>query len=456
MNPYVKENSINYSYGFRPNRSTEHAIAWNSNLINTVKLHFCVDIDIKGFFDNINHKKLIKQCMTIGIKDMKVISILKEMLKAPIHMQNGEIVLPTKGTPQGGILSPLLANICLNEIDWWISNQWQTFSTKHNYSETTNRNKAIKNTKLTEVYLVRYADDFKLLCRNKKSAERMFKITKQFLKEKLKLDISKEKSKVINLRKKRSTFLGFEIKAVKKGKKVVANLWMSKKAKEKCAETLRNTIKELQKNPDIGNILKYNSQVRGIQNYYRIATHISKSLSEVGFAISKTRNIRLKDVAKNNQKDDRYRERYKGYNYKTWSIKGITLFTIEAIKQKIPMRFSEKKVKALQGKELKTKETEKVYENISKGKDENSKEWLKTKVVLYHKQSCKCYVTGKFLKHNEFAVHHVIPREYGGTDELENLVILKKEIHVQVHMKDPVFSNPKFENLRKEILNCKK
>lgn len=53
-------------------------------------------------------------------------------------------------------------------------------------------------------------------------------------------------------------------------------------------------------------------------------------------------------------------------------------------------------------------------------------------------------------------VHHVIPREYGGKNELENLVILKKEIHTQLHMKNPVFSNPKFDYLRKKILNCKK
>jgi len=112
------------SFGFRPHRSTEHAIALNNNFINRGKLHFCVDIDIKGFFDNIHHNKLIKQCMTIGIKDRKVLSIIKAMLKAPIHHPNGEIEKPTKGTPQGGILSPLLANICLNEMDWWIDKQW--------------------------------------------------------------------------------------------------------------------------------------------------------------------------------------------------------------------------------------------------------------------------------------------------------------------------------------------
>jgi retron-type reverse transcriptase len=66
-------------------------------------LHFVVDIDIKGFFDNVNHSKLIKQMWKLGIQDKKLICVIKEMLKAPIVMPNGEMVMPTKGTPQGGL-----------------------------------------------------------------------------------------------------------------------------------------------------------------------------------------------------------------------------------------------------------------------------------------------------------------------------------------------------------------
>jgi RNA-directed DNA polymerase len=96
------------------------------SLINKNKLHYVVDIDIKGFFDNVNHGKLLKQVWTLGIQDKRVISILSKMLKAEIK----DIGIPDKGTPQGGILSPLLSNIVLNELDWWISSQWETFKTK--------------------------------------------------------------------------------------------------------------------------------------------------------------------------------------------------------------------------------------------------------------------------------------------------------------------------------------
>ncbi len=103
------------SNGFRPNRSAEHALAQCYKMIQVQKLYFAVDVDIKGFFDNVNHSKLMRQMWAMGIRDKQLICIIKEMLKAPIIMPDDSIQYPSKGTPQGGILSPLLANIVLNE-----------------------------------------------------------------------------------------------------------------------------------------------------------------------------------------------------------------------------------------------------------------------------------------------------------------------------------------------------
>lgn len=99
-------------------------------------MYYVVDVDIKGFFDNINHGKLLRQMWSIGIRDKKVISIISAMLKAEV----AGIGFPEKGTPQGGIISPLLANIVLNELDWWISDQWQTFELRKQYSVQVQRN----------------------------------------------------------------------------------------------------------------------------------------------------------------------------------------------------------------------------------------------------------------------------------------------------------------------------
>ena len=86
------------------------------NLMNKVQLHYVVDLDIKGFFDNVNHAKLKKQMWKLGIQDKNLISVIGKILKSEIE----DVGIPAKGTPQGGIISPFLSNIVLNELDWWV------------------------------------------------------------------------------------------------------------------------------------------------------------------------------------------------------------------------------------------------------------------------------------------------------------------------------------------------
>ena len=95
---------------------------------------------IKGFFDNVDHSKLIKQIWALGIRDKKLIYLIKRILKAPIRMEDGTTVLPQKGTPQGGIISPLLANIVLNELDKWVESQWQDNPVTQKYHVQLNAN----------------------------------------------------------------------------------------------------------------------------------------------------------------------------------------------------------------------------------------------------------------------------------------------------------------------------
>jgi len=114
LEPIAEAKFYHGSYGFRPDRSAENAIAKVMHLININKLHYAIDIDIKGFFDNINHGKLLKQMWTMGIRDDKLIAIISKMLKAEIE----GIGISDKGVPQGGIVSTLLSNIFLNELDW--------------------------------------------------------------------------------------------------------------------------------------------------------------------------------------------------------------------------------------------------------------------------------------------------------------------------------------------------
>ena len=138
MEPICEAKFSENSNGFRPNRSAETAIAQCMRLIQVQHLYHVVDLDIKGFFDNISHTKLIRQIWALGIRDKKLLCIIKEMLKAPVVLPNGEKTYPTRGTPQGGILSPLLANIVLNELDWWIASQWEQMPTKTKFKTRSN------------------------------------------------------------------------------------------------------------------------------------------------------------------------------------------------------------------------------------------------------------------------------------------------------------------------------
>ena len=211
------------SNGFRPNRSAEHALAQCYAMIQKRDLHYVIDIDIKGFFDNVSHGKLLKQMWSMGIRDKRVLSIISAMLKAEV----AGIGFPERGTPQGGIISPLLSNIVLNELDRWISSQWEDMPTrkKREYARSDNgvvdKNQKYemlrKGSSLKECYIVRYADDFKIFCRKRNDAEKLFVAVKDWLKERLGLDISPEKSKIVNLKKQYSDFLGFKLRAVRKG-----------------------------------------------------------------------------------------------------------------------------------------------------------------------------------------------------------------------------------------------
>ncbi len=163
------------------------------------------------------------------------------MLKAEI---DGEGV-PSKGVPQGGLLSPLLSNVVLNDLDQWIAGQWELFPMNQPYTTRSGELYAKRRTTLKEGYIVRYADDFKVLCRDWKTAQRWYHAVRSYLKDRLKLEISPEKSQIVNLRKRESEFLGFTIRANKKGNKRVAHTGIKAKKKRKIKAEAKERIQKL-------------------------------------------------------------------------------------------------------------------------------------------------------------------------------------------------------------------
>ncbi len=387
MEPICEAKFYEHSYGFRPCRSAENAISYAYGLAQRNKLHYVVDVDVKGFFDNVDHRKLLKQIWTLGIRDTKLIQIIKAMLKAPIEMPDGETVLPSKGTPQGGILSPLLANIVLNELDWWIASQWDEMvgHMKHPCKVTyypngaekkCNSYTALKKSNLKEMRIVRYADDFKIFCRTKEDAEKTYYAVKDWLWKRLKLEVSDEKSKVTNLRKRDSEFLGFRIK-------------------------LRRCI----------------------------ATRVNLNFSDIARPINGQLLHRIDGIKKQGEIKNRYlRKRYGKSKQMRW-IGETPLVPLAYVQFKIPMRKSRKiNPYTSEGRA-------EIHDNLRV--DVNSMLWLMrhpiptesvryndNRVSLYAGQDGKCAITGKKLDVQTCICYRKTNDCKKGNDNYQNLLLL--------------------------------
>ncbi|MCS0824752.1 group II intron reverse transcriptase/maturase [Cytobacillus firmus] len=441
LDPICEAKFHKHSYGFRPNRSAHDAIARMNDLINKGKKYYCVDIDIKGFFDNVNHGKLLKQIWALGIRDKALISIISRLLKADIEGEGQ----PTKGTPQGGILSPLLSNIVLNEFDWWISNQWETFKTKFHYKTEKNKFAPLKKSRLKECFVVRYADDFKILCSNYQTAKKIFYATKDFLKTRLGLDISPQKSKVINLKKQGSEFLGIKIKAVAKCKKLVAQSKMTVKAKRNAKAKIKLEIKRIQKNPNADTVWNFNSVVMGIHNYYSVASNISLDLAEINNSLRIALYNRLRKnftEASSADMTKTLKKRYGSYRPKLWKIQGMVLIPIYAQKTKPAMNFSQNicnytvlgRKKIHEGlKSINKRVLELLMKSFIR---DTSIEYNDNRISKFIAQYGKCSISKRILEIEDIHCHHITPKKYGGDDSYQNLTIIHKDLHKLVHMKD--------------------
>ncbi|MGL5100579.1 MAG: hypothetical protein ACRC6B_11230 [Fusobacteriaceae bacterium] len=169
----------------------------------------------------------------------------------------------------------------------------------------------------------------------------MFKLVKIFLRDRLKLEISEKKSKIVNLRKEFSVFLKIKFKAVKNRKKYNARSYISDKAKKAILTLIKQEVKDLQKRRTALQVSKFNSVILGIQNYYRMATMVNIDFRKIGYIVNK---FLINRIGKSSdKKDKKYKPRYKGDNFKVWNVAGTTIFMLQAIKFKIPKLFSAKK-----------------------------------------------------------------------------------------------------------------
>lgn len=453
LEPICEAKFFKRSNGFRPNRSAEHAISQSYKFIQGQNLHFVVDIDIKGFFDNVSHGKLLKQMWSIGIRDKKLLSIISAMLKAEV----AGIGFPEKGTPQGGIISPLLSNIVLNELDWWVASQWETLPTRVAYKcrvmkngtlDKSNVYAELRNTGLKECYIVRYADDFKIFCRYRSDAQKMFMAVKGWLHDRLGLEISPEKSKIVNLKRQYSEFLGFKIKAVKKGKKsngktkYVVKSHISDKAKEKIKQRAVSAVNELKKVDAKGNtILRYNALVMGWHNYYQYATHVSRDFSEIAFLVKSSAKGKLEQQMKKKIAKPITSTIYVKYS-KSREMRFIgetPILPIAYVWHKNPIDKKRSinsytvEGRAEIHKKLATVNVAILHYLMRNPVRDRSVEYNDNRLSLYCSQQGKCAVTGRFLEIARIHCHHKMATYLGGDDSYRNLILIDVDVHILVH-----------------------
>ena len=487
LEPICEAKFHEHSYGFRPNRSQEHAIALVYKNIQCSHYYYVVDVDIKGFFDNVNHGKLLKQMWTLGIRDKKLLSIISAMLKAEV----AGIGFPEKGTPQGGIISPLLSNIVLNELDWWIASQWEEFPMRKNYATNTNpngsENKGNKYkmqrdyTRLKEVTGVRYADDFKLFTRSYESAKRLFYAVTGWLKGRLGLDISPDKSKIVNLKRSYSEFLGLRIKAANHGTKEKPRYVVESHIREKSLDKIKLSVKKLihdvefpgnGKQAEHAAVSRFNSYVIGVHNYYSMATMVCYDLHELAFSVHKSLNARLrkraktaKHVKKNHIKydiPDYIREKY-GDSAQLRFIHGAALAPVGYVKHRNPM-LKKRRINSYtpEGREL-------LHKMLGKSIDVGIMHYLMqnpipyksiayndNRISLYCAQYGRCAVSGKKLGIGEIHCHHKVPKHLGGTDEYKNLIIVSSDIHRLIHATKPETMQKYLEQLKLDAKQLRK
>ncbi|MEB8652326.1 group II intron reverse transcriptase/maturase [Bacillus cereus] len=475
MEPICEAHFSNRSYGFRPNRSAHHAIADAARRVNQQNLTYVVDVDIKGFFDEVNHVKLMRQLWAMGIRDKQLLVIIRKILKAPVQMPDGKMIFPTKGTPQGGILSPLLANVNLNEFDWWVSKQWETFKAKRvqprckdgKWTNDLVTAALFKTSKMKPMYIVRYADDFKIFTNTRSNAEKIFKASQMWLEERLKLPISFEKSKVTNLKKQESEFLGFTLKAVKKGKRkngntrYIAVTHVSPKALKKTKQDLAKQVKKIQKTPNSVEATKgisiYNSIVIGKHNYYRIATNVSEDFGRIGFELDCMMYNRFPRARNGDEINTNGYTNIGKYEGRDKGIKPYLKSKMMRFLMRnpiLPISYIQRK-NAMMKKQTINKYTvegrAEIHENLANITEAELK-WLRenpviaqratieyndNRISLYVAQKSKCSVTGEKLLPWDFHCHHKRLWNETKDDSYKNLTIIKPSIHRLIHATRP-------------------
>ena len=236
LSPIYEKQFVETSYGFRPNRGCHDALKKCQEYANQ-GYWYVIDIDLEKFFDTVNQSMLM-EILSRLIKDNRVLSLIQKFLNAGI-MDRGMFIRSDVGVPQGGPISPLLANIMLNELDQKLEEWGYRF--------------------------VRYADDLMIFTKSKRAGQRQFQRVSKFIEGKLKLKINKEKTSITRLNQ--IKYLGYGFYRIK-GK---CRFRVHPKSITKLKDKLRETTGRSNGMSIEGRKTKLNQIIRGWVRYFKLA-----------------------------------------------------------------------------------------------------------------------------------------------------------------------------------------
>lgn len=459
IEPIAEAQFFEHSYGFRPMRSADMAIARIKHINFHAKCYWVVEGDIKGFFDNIDHNTMINSLWNLGIRDKRVLSIIKQMLRAGVMDECSKSEL---GTPQGGIISPLLANIYLNRFDNFMTGDFERKKLKKPHSRRDGEISAMRNhSNLKTCYYVRYADDWVILTDSQEDAERLKFKAKKYLHDTLKLDLSEEKTLITNVCSKPIKFLGVEIRMVKKNGK-----WVNKVSPE--SERFKRKMKDLSReifyirktstlDADrlIENINRVNSIIVGLINYYSMCDQISVVIRKYAWLLKYTAYkslkryggqwIRANEVSnliglhyghKANIPAIKYKDigvtdinfakwdnpRCKNQNETPYTPEGRELYNKRMRKKGLKVRTDEV-----------NSTTHAFYIRMSKNPLYNF-EYFMNRPYTYNRDKGKCKICGGYVEPNEARFHHVDKKlPMNQMNKVKNLITVHQYCHDLIH-----------------------
>jgi len=435
------------SYGFRPGRSCHDAIA-AIFLSLRGKSRYVLDADIQKCFDEIDHDKLISKIDTFGQMKTQIRAWLEADIMVGYQNKPDEVTRSIEGTPQGGVISPLLANIALhgleNYIKDWYADSW--------YSMAGYPSSKGKRDRRNSIGFSRYADDFVFIAPSLSDIEEIEKKVDEWLMKEAGLQLSKAKTRIVN-----STlgfeFLGFQIisiKTVERGKYKV-KITPSKESKARIINRTRNIIQSNKSASSYALIVQLSSRILGWTNYFKFC-ECQTAFSNLDYQIFGQLRAwvfrrRSKGLSSRTGLKEKYFPSGNTYTFRgkkfqnNWILVGQALNKVNG---RIKENFLPKMSWVSSTQHIKIKGNASPYDGNHlywAQRTEKYSGYSNTISNLLKLQGSRCGICGiPFTPMDFIEADHILPRSKGGSDKYSNLQALHKHCHVQKSLKDSIVS----------------